>query len=310
MRQIIKQLIQYAPRQGRGERLSRRFIKEILRVQGIKFYEQKFTVKIPYVVKSSLMADGITIEHCPSCFVSGKIGPDFKLVDTYTQFYRGKKPVIAFNSRSAVVSCHTFFKSPAVTIAPKDVRRIKNARQVKSEVIIELRQEEAANLLTGESNTPQNVVFTHYDSVGPGAVDNASGVAVVLELLKTHPELLKNNLFVLSGNEELSDDRPIYWGFGYRKFAEFYRQAIRVAKKLIVIDSVGKGKTQILKDRELIKEGFPLKNLSRYLPKTYFVAGNLNKLMPTYHSSLDNLNNIEFGQLQDAYRKLFKLLTK
>ncbi len=54
------------------------------------------------------------------------------------------------------------------------------------------------------------LVFSHYDSISSGVIDNASGTALSLYLVINYPKLLEKTLFVFAGNEELSYDEPIY----------------------------------------------------------------------------------------------------
>ena len=111
--------------------------------------------------------------------------------------------------------------------------------------------------MVGNLINPKNLVFTHYDSIYSGAVDNASGVAVTLKLILDKPKLLKTTLFVLSGNEELAYDFPVYWGRGYREFEKKYWPLMKHSQKILIIDGVGNSPT------EFITDAYWLNNCSR-----------------------------------------------
>jgi aminopeptidase YwaD len=87
------------------------------------------------------------------------------------------------------------------------------------------------------------VVGGHYDSVaeGPGANDNASGVAIVLELarLSAHTEVGRQTLFVAFGAEELGL-------FGSRHFAAgLVGSQIEALSAMMNLDMVGVGDRMI-----------------------------------------------------------------
>jgi hypothetical protein len=73
---------------------------------------------------------------------------------------------------------------------------------VKGRVEVEKGRHHTHDILVGNITSPRALVFAHYDSIGPGVIDNASGVAVMLALLTQEAELLQEVLFVFSANEE------------------------------------------------------------------------------------------------------------
>ena len=130
--------------------------------------------------------------------------------------------------------------------------------------LLSVRQKKKQNtyqILIGNIKTPRNIIFSHFDSIGNGAIDNASGTAIMIQVILSNKKSLKDNLFVFDGNEEISYDKPVYWGKGYRNFEKKYGKQISKAEKLIVIDCVGYDKLMNvyhsdLDIPELIKESY------------------------------------------------------
>ncbi|MDR2190435.1 MAG: hypothetical protein LBP53_04535 [Candidatus Peribacteria bacterium] len=68
----------------------------------------------------------------------------------------------------------------------------------------------------------------------------------------SNPNLLKETLFVFWANEEISyDRRPAYRCKGARMFEKKYLHLLVRAKKIIVIDGIGKGLAQWVTSQEL-----------------------------------------------------------
>ena len=120
-----------------------------------------------------------------------------------------------------------------------------------------------------------------------GARDNASGVAVALNLITENRELLDTTLVVLAGNEELSFDYPIYWGRCFREFKRENSELLKNSSTILVIDSVGDGSPSVVKDPGLVKLAFPIGDVPEILEKTSVITGNFDGLMEVYHSSAD-----------------------
>lgn len=76
--------------------------------------------------------------------------------------------------------------------------------------MVKPKKHNSLNILVGNNINPKNIFFAHYDSVGIGATDNASGVGILMNIIINFPKSLRDNLFVFSGNEELSYDYPTY----------------------------------------------------------------------------------------------------
>ena len=69
---------------------------------------------------------------------------------------------------------------------------------------VERTKHHSKNILVGNTVDPTTIIFSHYDSIAQGAVDNASGTMLSLELIAEFPVLLQSVLFVLCGNEQIA----------------------------------------------------------------------------------------------------------
>jgi hypothetical protein len=108
------------------------------------------------------------------------------------------------------------------------------------------------------------------------------------------------NLYVIAGNEELSYDKGVYWGHGYRVFEKKYKSILKGVKRIIVIDSVGQGITEVTQESGIVKLGFPLKEMNLYAKKTFMISGSLHDLMDIYHSELDLVSGIRNSYMTEA----------
>lgn len=305
---FISQLLKFSPRQLGNETKAGNYLVALLRQNNIALSLQKFSFDYPDLIKAVLIADGRKIACQAISFVSGKIMGKNNLISSLSAAKRDF-PFISFNPHCPAVSASgRSISHPALAIARNDLVKIFSAKKVNGEVVVKKIRHLSQNILVGNLTNPQNLIFSHYDSINSGAVDNASGVAVSLQLIINRSDILRNNLFILSGNEELSYDFPVYWGHGYREFEKKYLHLIQRAKKILIVDCVGNARPRSYSDAYWVNEGFPIKNVNKFLPKTVLIAGDLDKLMTVYHSKLDNLKQIKKIYLNQAYYYLLKLL--
>lgn len=306
--EFVKQLLKFSPRQLGNETKAGKYLMALLRQNKVNFQLQLFSFYHPDFIKAALFADGRKIASQAISFVSGKIEGKNNLISSLSSAKRDF-PFISFNPNCAAISASgRAINQPALAISKIDLPKILSAKKVQAQVVVKKIRHRSQNILVGNLNNPRNLVFSHYDSINTGAVDNASGTAVSLQLILNRQDLLKNNLFILSGNEELSYDFPVYWGHGYREFEKKYLHLMKRAKKILAIDCVGNARPRSYTDAYWVNEGFPIKNVNKFLPKTALVAGDLNKLMTVYHSRLDDLSQINQIYLNQAYAYLLKLL--
>ena len=309
MKNTIKKLIDLSPRQGANAKKTADFIIAYLKQNNIKTTAENFPLEIPIIKKAVLLGDGKSISCAGCSFVGGAIeNKDYILSSLIPSRYFLDKPNINFNPKSNFISLSNFYFAPAVAVKSSDLKKITKAKKVKGEVIVEKFKGKIPNITVGNKKNPKTIIFSHYDSIGPGAIDNASGVAVCLEVIVKFPQVLKDNLFVFDGNEELSYDYPTYWGKGFRIFEKKYLSIMEKSKKILILDCLGNGKTQKTNNLNVLKLAFPIKNIKKWQKKTFTLFGDIEKLMGVYHSSGDNDSQLEEKCLKESVRALIKEL--
>lgn len=311
MLEIIKQIIQFSPRQFEGEKATGEFILKKIQELGVDFKVQEFKIKLPYYPKFFLLGDNKKIDAQPCSLKSGWIRDKKNL---YNVLLKEELEIdqsnINFNPLCPAISLSDFYFAPAFAVSHSGLREILKAKKIKGYVQVEKRSHLSANILVGNFNNPKNIIFAHYDSIEKGAIDNASGVAVSLCIILKYPEVVKKNLIVFSGCEELSFDYPTYWGFGFRIFEKNFLSLMKNSQKIIVIDSVGASKPNIKKgDLEMIEEAYPIKNIKKFAHKIFTVTGDLEELMKVYHSELDNGKNLKEKYLELTLAQVKKLIS-
>lgn len=307
--EFIKKFLTFSPREGENETKAGQYLTALLAKVKINYSLQKFTLTIPQTVKAEMTADGKNIPCGPLCFASGEINSKDNILSSLAHTEKSFS-FIGFNPYCPGISATgRAIKHAALAVTRDDLLKIFKAKKIKGIVKIKPIKHQSQNILIGNLVDPKNLIFTHYDSIYSGAVDNASGVAVTMKLILDHPELLASNLFVLSGNEELCYDFPIYWGRGYREFEKKYWPLMKQSNQILIIDGVGNDSTQFLTDPYWVEEGFPVKSLKSLLKKTAMVTGNISKLMEYYHSPLDTINKLKKSHLDEAYHLVLKSLS-
>jgi len=301
---FIKQILSFSPRQGGKELLVAKFIEDNLEKYGVSYQSQIFNSSFPDCKKAEIIADGKPIVCMGTSFVSGKIADKSHLISSLTSSQTFRDENINFNPKSNYFSLSNYYFSPSVCVKKSSLGKILAASDVQAEIVVKKREHQSKNILVGNLIRPQSIVFTHFDSVEMGAVDNASGVSVLMKLVLENQSLLNSNLFVFAGNEELSYDEPVYWGHGYREFEKKYSNLLSQARKIIVVDSVGNDKPNISKDKDLQKLAFPVKKLKDLSKKIILIYGSLDKLMEVYHSNGDNISQINPEYLDESFDSL------
>lgn len=305
---FVKEIIRNSPRQFEGETETLRMIMKRCREHRVPCIAEHFDLRLPHFSFWELQADGRTIPSLPSCLVGGTISSKDNVVSSMSN-ETIQCANINFNPYCRAISRPMFYEVPALSVAPADIIRIVRARTVHGFVRMERKIHTSANLLVGNSKNPNAIIFAHYDSIETGALDNASGVAVVLHTALTRPKLLEDHLFVFSGCEELSFEHP-YWGFGFRMFEKKHVALMAKAAQIIVVDGVGNEYARWYgrKEPEIIALGFPLRNMQKFLKKTIMLSSTIAGYLPTYHSILDDGTNIREMFLQRSHRSLLKKL--
>jgi len=163
------------------------------------------------------------------------------------------------------------------------------------------------NILVGNLVNPKAIILTHFDAIGPGALDNASGVAVCLKILIDRPDFIKDNLVVLSGCEEASQEKPVYWGYGYRQFEQKYGRLLKNCRAIYVVDCVGNGRLHFFQGDYYFHQAVPLKNLGPVKQKLYVLTGSVKKLLAVCHTQKDTVEKLNKKYLEASYKQLVKV---
>ncbi len=310
MSEFIQQLTSISERQRENEQKAARLILDILRHTHTPVHIQRFPATTPVIQNAQLIADGKNIPAIATCFVSGAIHCKHALTSSLISSQRMLFDAnINFNPQSKSISRSNHYFAPSVAISKQDVAVILDAKQVRGSVQVKAVRHTSMNILVGNLASPEYILFCHYDSFGPGAIDNASGTAVLLKLAIDYPQLRQNCLFVIAGNEELSYDKPIYWGHGYRVFERTHLRILKRAKHLLMIDCVGNGRTHIDQSIDMLRLGFPIVHVEEWKKKMCVLYGDNEKLMEVYHSELDTPDLIQERYLNDAVRTCMKVIT-
>jgi hypothetical protein len=303
---IIKDLEKFSPRNNE-ESLNNtsKYIKENLEKVGIDFIDQYFYVSIPFDEGSYIILDnGEKIIGKANSFVSGY----FEEKNIYSSQNINQEiniPHINYNQYYDVYSGVIFYDFPVINIKKSDLIKVINSEEIKVYVNVKRKLIKNENILVGNIKNPKNIIFTHFDTIFNGALDNSSGTATLLYGIINNKINIKENLIVFSGCEELSYDRPYYWGYGYRVFEYEYKEILERSKKIIVYDMFGHSNPTLTK--EYIKEAFPI--MSEYLyEKSIQISESNNDWIKFYHSDADTIDKINEYYIEEGLELLLKIL--
>ena len=306
---LIKLLSSTSLRGFKREVYVTNLVENLLLESNVEYKVQEFVNYFPEEIESEVSADGLIVKSLPSTFKSGSF-TEFDLFDSLTDLEaNSKRANINFNSNTKeFISRPSNYFTPSVAVSSNDVDILKNAKKVSVSVKVKKTKYKSKNFLIGNINNPSTISFCHLDSIGGGFVDNSSGSGYILKAVLENKELLTNNLFVISGNEEISYEKPIYWGFGYRKFEKEFKRVMDNTKKIIVVDCVGHDSVELQKDLTLLKLGFPIKN-EVYLEKSLMICSSIEKLTRFYHSEADTFDKINLNYLNEGYNLYLNTLS-
>ena len=311
LEQLFHALVNLGERQLSSETEAAILIKNFLQVQGIQFVTETYSTEIPRYKEWYLKIDGVNIACLPCGFHSGRItSKSTILASTISSQKNLYDANINFNPYSSVISRSNFYFAPALAIAAHDVAKVVVGTEIDGYLDVERTAHISENILIGNRTNPRNIIFTHYDSVGPGAIDNASGTTLAIDLFLTHPSLLEEHLFVIAGNEELSYDETIYWGHGYRDFEVKHRDVLQSTQHIIILDSLGHTSPLEITDLRTMTLAFPIENITTLAHKTIVVAGDLGKLMDFYHAENDVFENLNHALYQETFTTAYRLIMR
>lgn len=309
----IQAIIQFSPRQGQGQTKTAEWIKNQLRSFHIPFTLQPFTVDIPNWTDWGLKLDGKKVDCLPAGLTSGTITDKMNIRNSLLEEeYATAQPNLNFNPFCHVASRPSLYREPALAVSRTVLQQALRAKEINGFMKVKRQSHRAANILVGDRSTPDSIVFAHMDSVETGAIDNASGVSVMLGALAENQDLLKRHLFVFSAGEEMSFDLPIYWGHDFRVFEQKLPDLFKQAKQIIACDAVGYTKTQCPsgKESEDVYLAFPIQNYQKYKHKIFLFGGDYHTILPVYHSKIDDGRLLKKAWLDEAQQLLVGRLKK
>ncbi|EOD42566.1 putative aminopeptidase, Iap family [Candidatus Nanobsidianus stetteri] len=303
---IIKDLERFSPRNNE-EAINKtiKYIKENLEKVGVDFFDQYFYVSIPFDEGSYIILDnGEKIIGKANSFVSGYF-EEKNIYSSQNIKQEISVPHINYNQYYDAYSGVIFYDFPVINIKKSDLIKVINSEEIKVYVNVKRKLIKNENILVGNTKNPKNVIFTHFDTIFNGALDNSSGTATLLYAIINNKINLKENLIVFSGCEELSYDKPYYWGYGYRVFEYEYKEILEKSEKIIVYDMFGHSKPILTK--EYIREAFPI--MSEYLyEKSIQISESNNDWIKFYHSDADTIDKINEDYLKEGLELLLKIL--
>jgi hypothetical protein len=303
---IIKDLEKFSPRNNE-ESLNKtsNYIKENFQKVGIDFLDQDFSVPIPSDEGSYIILDnGEKIIGKANSFVSGS----FEEKNIYSSQNIKQEiniPHINYNQYYDAFSGVIFYDFPVINIKKSDLIKVVNSQKIEVYVNVKKTLIKTENILVGNIKNPKNIIFTHFDTIFNGTLDNSSGTATLLYGIISNKINLKENLIVFSGCEELSYDKQYYWGYGYRAFEYQYKEILEKSERIIVYDMFGHSEPILTK--EYIKEAFPI--MSEYLyDKSIQITESNNDWIKFYHSEADTIDKININYIKEALDLLLKNL--
>ncbi|MDY6761690.1 MAG: hypothetical protein SVY41_01450, partial [Candidatus Nanohaloarchaea archaeon] len=228
---FASRLCEFSPRMWDAEADAAALIREKIEDLEVAAEEQEYAVSYPEYPVYELEVDGEEIDCLPSGFVSGEI-TEKRLIDNVAVAYGDiDEPNINFNPHCPGLSKQTFYEAPALTVSREDVQKILDADEVHGRLEVEWGRYTSRNFIVGNTEDPDILVFTHYDSWWGGFVDNAFSVSLLLHLL---PDLdLDRVCIVFAGSEEVSHEEH-YWCYGYRQFEQEYFHTVEAADTIAV----------------------------------------------------------------------------
>lgn len=301
---ILEELTKIIPRRGLGEIEAAKIITSELNKYNIKYELHSFKTVIPKTDKAELFADGEEIACVGASYSSGNFDQNPQILNSFNAI--SKKPAIIFNPVSHGVCLQTIKDFPAVSINRDDVVKLVMANEIKGKVTVTTEEFESTNILVGNRQNPEKIIFSHYDSIaGEGAIDNAGSVAVLFDLIIDNQDLMKKHLFVFAGSEEESvSSKDGFWGF--EQFDKKFSRLIDNAKQIIVLDGVGVSTPKLINEKQ--DWVFGISRIEDIKDKVFWMMCDQTEVMKYYHSSLDTLDKLKHEYLNEAEKLLFSEL--
>ncbi len=313
IRDVAARLVRLGERQHRTLEAAFAVIADVLAAQAVNFRVEPIATVTPAWRDSVLRVNGRLVPAKPTGLVSGTVtGKDSLVSSLIGSRFLLDQPNLNFNPRNlqnTSISAGNFYFAPSFAVGTSTVRKILAAKTVSGTLAVRKQRGTAKQILIGNLRAPRRIVFTHYDSIGPGAIDNASGVATVFGTIARFPTVLDSSLFVIDPNEELSYDRPTYWGHGYREFERRHGRLLSGCERVYSVDCVGNGRPTVAQDPRITYLALPLKRSREWERKTFHVFGDIDQLMTVYHSDADTTAQLSAKRLEQTTDLLVRALS-
>lgn len=294
---LLRQLTDIGPRFAEKEIQAAKIIKDYLLSINVPF-----TSEVPVCTHAELIADDKPINCFGSSMVSGEIPDGEYLISHFG--YSGETPYnIAYSPVTDNISVIDHFKVPSVTISRNDVVKIVMAKHVQGVVKVKRTTINTENILVGNIEKPNKIVFAHFDSIiGSGAVDNAGSVEILMRCIEHNQNLLPTTLFNFSGNEEIAYDDYKLSGYGFRVFERQYENLLTKAQKIFVLDGLGVGEPIITQNG--LDWVLQVKMLDKIREKVFWLQNDQTPVLRYFHTLNDNFEIINESSLLSAEKAL------
>lgn len=301
---FLQELVSTSPRRGKGEQKACKIILNYLDKEKISYTKQSFTTQIQVVDDAYLFADEKEISCLGASYVSGEFDVNSPILNSFgavSDFL-----AIIFNPISKGVCLQSYKNFPAVAVNRDDIVQLIMADKISGKVNISKESFESTNILVGNLDRPEKIVFAHYDSiVGSGAIDNAGSVDVVFQTIIESPKLTDKNLFVFAGSEEesISSHDGCY---GFEMFDQKYKSIIDDAKEIIVLDGIGVSSPKLVNTH--IDWVFAISRVNQLSKKIFWLQNDQTLVMQYYHTELDTIDKIIPRYINEAKELLVEKL--
>ena len=119
------------------------------------------------------------------------------------------KENINFNPLCDSISKANFYFAPSVAVNRDLISALCRARKVEGFVDVEKVKFDSESILVGNLKNPKNIVFSHFDSIGPGAIDNASGTAICIKLILENKNISAMKKIIITLLEKGSSPKEV-----------------------------------------------------------------------------------------------------
>jgi len=265
-----------------------------------KVYRQDFRVMYP-LYEYEFLINGKDVFALPAGIKSGEVDKVF--INGLDVEEAVLPSFFTYNPFCRTASTPSFYNATSLAISSSVMGHLQITDDYYAKLKVKFKRFKSGNLLVGNMSDPRTIVFTHFDSLWGGVIDNAVGVAILLVLLKYGVVDKKKVLVVFAGSEELNiEGREVDWAKGYKMFLEDYSDLALNAEKIYIVDVIGRSKEsfRIHANESILNKAFPFEELkegNEIFKKAKGIFNDFESIKSIYHSPLDNfyaIKDVEF----------------